>query len=397
MNANLFYSATKIPIYYFDNSLNTICYYPSATATKYSATTLAYFRTVMKTAIVRTHSPLLYSSDTCFFALIKINENTNAILGPVSPTAISYKNFYTDNHVLNTDLKDVLQLYHLTQQSPHMPLSQFAHNMALLIKMEGNETIDVETILSNHLPSANTAHIGTPQSYEPQYMTLLDIMEFEKQVLLHLSSGNIEEIKNSFKKTMLFRNLPKLISTTTDYHKFFFMYSIMCYMTVLNDGVDIHKAFPVLDSYISQIPSITSSIQLEELCIQITLDFCNYILPIRRLTSESPIVTKCLRYIQEHIGDKITIEDLTMHCNVSRRTITHHFSEFYHMSVAEYIMSIRMKEAAFLLTHSYYSISEISNQLAFSSQSHFTTAFRKKYSCTPLEYRNKTSKLTLPN
>ena len=397
MNANLFYFATKIPTYIFDNNLNTICYYPDATSSEYSKTTLAYFKEVMATTMVKTKTPLLYASDTCFFALLKLDESTNALLGPVSPTSLSYKQFYTDNHILDSDMKDLLQLYHLTQQSPHMPLSQFANNMALLIKLETNEDIDVETILENFLPSATHSPMATkPDYFEPQYNTLLETIEFENQVCSCLSNGSVDEIKNAFKNTPLFNKLPHLISTATDYHKFLFMYSVLCYMTVLKDGVDIHKAYPILDSYISQAPSVTTAIQLKELCLQLTIDFCNQIIPIRRLTSDSPIVTKCLRYIHEHIGEKITIDNLMEHCNVSRRTITQHFANYYHMTVAEYITSVRMKEAAFLLSHSVYSISEISNQLAFSSQSHFTTAFQKTYHCTPLQYRNKINKLTLP-
>ena len=398
MNANLFYFATKIPIYIFDNTLNTVCYYPDATSSEYSKTTLAYFKEVMTTTIVKTKAPLLYASDTCFFALIKLDDNTNALLGPVSPISLSYKQFYTDNHILDSDMKDLLQLYHLTQQSPHMPLSQFANNMALFIKLETDEDIDVETILESFLPSTpHSTTIATPDYFEPQYNTLLETIEFENQVFTCLSNGNVDEIKNTFKNTTLFNKLPNMISTSADYHKFLFMYSILCYMTVLNEGVDIHKAYPILDSYISQAPSVSTAIQLKELCLQITIDLCNHIIPIRRLTSDSPIVTKCLRYIHEHIGEKITIDDLTEHCNVSRRTITQHFANHYHMTVAEYIMSVKMKEAAFLLTHSVYSISDISNQLAFSSQSHFTTAFQKTYHCTPLQYRNKISKLSLSN
>lgn len=394
MTLNLFYSATKIPIYVFDNTLNTICYYPEVTSTKYSETTLAYFRKVMTTTRVDIPSPILYSSDTCFFALVKLNDNMNAILGPVSPTSLSYRNFYTDNRMFDSDLKDLLQFYHLTQQSPHMSLTQFVNNMALLIKLETDTDINVKEILANHLPSANNIPLTTPPDFfEPQYATLLKSMEFEKQILSHLSNGNIDEIKKSFKNTTLFKSLPKLISTTADYHKFFFMFSVLCYMTALKDGLDIHKAYPILDTYISQLPLVSTAIELEELCLQISLDFCNHIIPIRKLTSESPIVTKCLRYIHEHIGNKITIDDLTEHCNVSRRTITQHFSDHYHMTVTEYILHIRMKEACFLLTHSCYPISEISNQLAFSSQSHFNTAFKKVHNCTPLQYRNQTNSM----
>ena len=194
---------------------------------------------------------------------------------------------------------------------------------------------------------------------------------------------------NAYNSTNLFANLPQMISSINDYHKFFFMYAVLCYTTVLNEGVDIHKAYPIMDTYVSQIPAITSAEVLQEYCLNITTDYCNHVIPILQLKSESPIITKCLHYIHDNLYNKITIEDLMKHCNASRRTITRHFAEHYSMTVSECIMTAKLKEAAFLLTDSYFSLIEISNQLAFSSQSHFTVAFKKMYNYTPLQYRKK--------
>ena len=52
-----------------------------------------------------------------------------------------------------------------------------------------------------------------------------------------------------------------------------------------------------------------------------------------------------------------------------------------------YIQREKMKEACSLLIYSKRTISEISNLLQFSSQSHFTDLFRKAHGCTPLAFR----------
>ena len=93
--------------------------------------------------------------------------------------------------------------------------------------------------------------------------------------------------------------------------------------------------------------------------------------------SVSPVVTKCLQYIHDNLYSKITIADLAQYCHSSTRTITRHFSEFYHTAAMEYILDCKLEEAAFLLTHSALTLTEISSQLAFSSQSHFTSIFKK--------------------
>jgi len=53
----------------------------------------------------------------------------------------------------------------------------------------------------------------------------------------------------------------------------------------------------------------------------------------------------------------------------------------------QYHMSLRMKQAAYLLTNSDMSIKEISSQLGFCSQYYFTKLFKEKMKKTPSKFR----------
>ena len=83
------------------------------------------------------------------------------------------------------------------------------------------------------------------------------------------------------------------------------------------------------------------------------------------------------------------LEDLASYCNTSGRTISRHFKECLHISVSDYILQQKLEKAVFLLKNSDLTLAEISNYLAFSSQSHFTVAFKKRYFTTPQKYREK--------
>ncbi|MEW9004081.1 MAG: helix-turn-helix domain-containing protein, partial [Pseudomonas aeruginosa] len=50
-------------------------------------------------------------------------------------------------------------------------------------------------------------------------------------------------------------------------------------------------------------------------------------------------------------------------------------------------LDLRMERAANLLVESSFSITEISAQCGFSQPQHLATAFRKRYSLTPTEFR----------
>lgn len=58
------------------------------------------------------------------------------------------------------------------------------------------------------------------------------------------------------------------------------------------------------------------------------------------------------------------------------------------MSVPEFIINEKLKEACFLLKTTDMELGEISYLLCFSSQSHFTARFKEKYGLTPKSYRS---------
>lgn len=86
---------------------------------------------------------------------------------------------------------------------------------------------------------------------------------------------------------------------------------------------------------------------------------------------------------------KILVTDLAGYCGICARSLERHFGEYYGMSVAKYIIQLKLKEAAYLLANTDMSLADISNQLSFSSQSHLNNNFKKQYMCTLQVYRNK--------
>lgn len=386
---HLFHQASKIPFCVFDNSPHDLFRCPRLDSMDCSPKTLQQCCDILSKTSHPLHLPLLYSSGNCFAALMKLNENTNIMFGPVSSIPVTYKEFYATNKNIS-DMEDLTHLYRIIQQSPHITLERFASNIALFIKLAFQEVITPQEILTNH-SSAIISNIKQESSViaEPHYLTISEAITLQKEILFHIQNGNKHEIEKLFRDTHFYTNLENNYFSFDEVKKIFFIYTTICCAAAMEEGLDIKKSFPILDTYISQIPSLSTPSDLAELCLQVSLDYCEQINNLHNNYSSSPLVIKCLQYIQDNIYSKITLDDLAQHCNVSKRTITRHFTEYHHISVAEYILQIKLKEAAFLLEHSNFSLAEISTQLAFSSQSHFSVAFKKKYLYTPQQYREK--------
>jgi AraC family transcriptional regulator len=93
-------------------------------------------------------------------------------------------------------------------------------------------------------------------------------------------------------------------------------------------------------------------------------------------------------YIEENLGNQITLRELAGLTYVSVR----HFERAFRQSVGvpphRYVLERRMSAARdLLLTHPNLAIEEIARKLGFSSSSHLSAAFSRRMGCSPAAFR----------
>lgn len=94
-------------------------------------------------------------------------------------------------------------------------------------------------------------------------------------------------------------------------------------------------------------------------------------------------------YIQLHIGENITVEDLCAATNLKRHELYAHFEQYFSLSPRAYINQLRLAKAKELLTTTELSIKQIGIMLGFKKVDVFTKFFKEKMGIgvTPLQYR----------
>ena len=101
--------------------------------------------------------------------------------------------------------------------------------------------------------------------------------------------------------------------------------------------------------------------------------------------SQSPYVKKCICYINENLGEKITVANLSQYCGVSSDYLSQTFKKEIGENLSSYIIRKKLEAAKIMLADGKTSV-DICEILGFSSQSHFITSFKKYYHMTPTEY-----------
>jgi DNA-binding response OmpR family regulator len=88
----------------------------------------------------------------------------------------------------------------------------------------------------------------------------------------------------------------------------------------------------------------------------------------------------------------LRVEMLSEEVGLSRAQLHRRVKEITGISTGEFIRNIRLKKAAELLLENKVNISQVGYMVGFSSQTHFSTAFRKFYGVSPSEYINRESR-----
>lgn len=98
---------------------------------------------------------------------------------------------------------------------------------------------------------------------------------------------------------------------------------------------------------------------------------------------------KILAYINQHLSEKLLLQDIANQFYVSKSYLSQLFSEFIHTTFTEYVLNQRLYHACRLLATSNQSITDISEEVGFITQSSFNRSFLKAKNISPREYRKR--------
>lgn len=94
-----------------------------------------------------------------------------------------------------------------------------------------------------------------------------------------------------------------------------------------------------------------------------------------------------LKYVETNYPEKITIADAARICGFSQSHFMKFFKSSMGVSFIDYLNDYRITMAARLLTSSSDTVVNIASETGFENLSYFNRVFKRKYQCTPTEFR----------
>ena len=106
-------------------------------------------------------------------------------------------------------------------------------------------------------------------------------------------------------------------------------------------------------------------------------------------TQRLSLVMNIQRYVESHIGQRLTLEDLSQEFHLSQSYLSHLFKAITGSSVMGYVNAYRLLLAKRYLAQTDWEIGKIVEACGFSDNSNFSRSFKQTTGLSPSQFRKK--------
>lgn len=387
-HCKFFYEAFFIPIYIYKADA-LLGYFPEQQP--------AFYPPLKVMQDILSHPDTIgYISGSAFsnygYLKVKVAPEYSIVIGPISgiPYEKAMLQALIDHYGIPEELQTAAGSFF--RNIPVSALSAFLGKLVLMNHVINQEAISIDALFPlNILPSAESIQKeGTENVYsireENQFNNSYEV---EKLLLSFIADGNLEGF-DTFLKTPMHVQTGAVATDNIRQLKNTFIVSIALFTrTAIQAGVETEIAFQLSDLYIKQAEQLTNPDHILSLQVEAIHTFTSKVSEHRFPFLGDSDIRQIVHYIQRHIDQPLNVDTLAEELRFNRSYLSHKFHKETGMKLHTFIQDCKIQEAKRLLSFTSKSISEISNYLCFSSQSHFQNVFKKVVGITPYQYRRK--------
>jgi transcriptional regulator GlxA family with amidase domain len=113
-------------------------------------------------------------------------------------------------------------------------------------------------------------------------------------------------------------------------------------------------------------------------------------------THEDEPIKQAQEFIEKNVTEKISIEELAVRFAIGRRHFERRFKKATNNTPVEYIQRVKIEAAKKHLEGGRMNVNEVMYEVGYSDTKAFRTVFKKITGLSPIDYRNKYTKLAVP-
>ncbi len=155
---------------------------------------------------------------------------------------------------------------------------------------------------------------------------------------------------------------------------------------------ELLELIPMLEKLKAEITISNNELAVTGLFMQITGYLCRHLKPSKSSSKDESPGKKIIDYIEENLGEEISLETLASFSGMSKNGIIAMFLRLYGTTPIKYITNARLYRAEELLKNTEKPITELALECGFCDSNYFSRVFKAYRGKTPREYR-KASKI----
>ncbi len=157
----------------------------------------------------------------------------------------------------------------------------------------------------------------------------------------------------------------------------------------IDTGMDVDTAYTLGDIYIRRADNAKSVEEVLDITAEMQIDYATRMRELKKVDAVSIHIRRSIDYILDNLEKNITVSELAEREGLSSGYFSRLFQKEVGINVNQFINDSKIKTAQNMLRYSDYSILDVSISLGFSSQSAFSSVFKKHTGMTPKVYRDK--------
>ena len=156
----------------------------------------------------------------------------------------------------------------------------------------------------------------------------------------------------------------------------------------IDGGMDRDTAYTLSDIYIKKADEAKEQEEVLDLMGEMQVDYATRMRELKKHDTISKHIRKSIDYIYDNLNKPISVSELASQQGLSTGYFSRLFVTETGMNVNQYINEVKIKTAQNMLKFSESSILDIALSLGFSSQSAFSSVFKKITGMSPKVYRD---------
>lgn len=255
--------------------------------------------------------------------------------------------------------------------------------------LNGTELSKKDVFLSTDEQTQSTVmeDYVTLLSEEKEENALYNSFNIEEAIVHFVETGQTEKLK-AFAEQARYATIGKIAPTALRQWKNLFIVNVtLISRAAMRGGLSPSLAYQLSNVYLQQAERLTDVEAIKSLLWQVQFDYTNRVASSAIPTGADKTLHEIVQYVRNNTNAPLTVSEIAERVGYTRTSLSRKVKKELGFNLSTFIRETKLDDAKDLLAYSDKSITQISNYLCFSSQSHFQKSFKAYVGLTPEKYR----------